>query len=417
MGAASENTSADTNPAGQVAVPLLDLQLHHAPLRDEIIAALAAVYDSGQFVLGPDCQRLEEQMAAYCQTRHAIGCASGSDALLLALMAYDVGRDEEVIMPSYTFFATASAAWRLGAKPVFVDILPDTYNIDPSLIEAAITPRTKAILPVHLYGQSARMDSILQVATAHGVPVIEDAAQAVGAELAGKRAGSMGQIGCFSFYPTKNLGACGDAGMLTTNCDELADSLRQLRVHGEQTRYHHDRVGINSRLDSLQAATLNAKMPHLDRWTSMREANAWRYTQLFDSCGLADTIGLPSVAADRRHVWNQYVIRVPGESRDALREFLASHQIGTQVYYPVPLHLQKCFAPLGYSPGDLPVSEQAARETVALPIYPELTAEQQRTAVARVAEFFGHPGPAVPKSPPRPKFLDAIHIRGAGQRK
>ncbi len=389
-----------------IEVPLFDTQRQQVELRDELLAALAKVCDSGRFVLGPDCVELEKSLAAYCQAPHALGCASGSDALLLALMAFDVGPGDEVLMPSYTFFATAGAAWRLGAKPVFVDIDPVTYNIAPALIEAAITPRTKAIIPVHLYGQCADMAAIGSIAKRHGIAVIEDACQAIGAEFDGRRAGAWGDIGCFSFYPTKNLGGIGDGGLMTCASDALAAKLRILRVHGERQRYHHQLVGFNSRLDSLQAAALNVKLPYLDRWTSQRAANAARYTGLFTQAGLHEHVGLPTAAARGRHVWNQYVVRVPDGKRDALREHLTARKIGTQIYYPVPLHLQECFAALGVGPGSLPETERAALETLALPIFPELTVDEQRAVVAGVAAFYGVHSSGR-RSPPRPKFLDA----------
>jgi len=384
------------------AVPFLDLAKQHTALREDVLAALGRVWDSGAFVLGPEVARLEEQIAQYCQTRHAIGCASGSDALLLALMAYDVGPGDEVILPSFTFFATASAITRLGARPMFADIEPDSFNIDPAEVQRLISPRTKAILPVHLFGQCARMDQIMQIAQARNLPVIEDLAQSIGAEWEGRRAGSIGHIGCISFYPTKNLGGAGDGGMMTTNDDRLADRLRLLRVHGMRPRYFHRIVGINSRLDSFQAAVLNVKMPYLDRWTAQRQANAQRYQELFAAAGLNDIIRLPVALPQTRHVWNQYVIRVPGAQRDALREYLAKANIGTEIYYPLGLHQQECFAYLGYGPVDLPNTTQVAREVLALPIFPELTLAQQQRVVECIAEFYRcqrrRPVPA-------PKFL------------
>jgi dTDP-4-amino-4,6-dideoxygalactose transaminase len=376
------------------AVPLLDVQRQYQAIRREIVQALERVCDSGRFVLGPDCEQLEQSLAGYCQVPHAIACASGSDALLLALMAYDIGPGDEVLMPSYTFFATASAAWRLGAKPVFVDLDPITFNLAPHLLEGLITPATKAIIPVHLYGQCADMRSILAIAGRHQIPVIEDAAQAVGAEYDGRRAGSWGSIGCLSFYPTKNLGGFGDGGLLTTGNAKLADKLRLLRTHGMRPRYYHHVVGINSRLDTLQAAVLNVKLPYLEGWTAGRQDNAKRYTELFALCGLDRVLGLPRIAPLCRHVWNQYVIRVPDGRRDALRTHLAERKIGTEIYYPVPLHLQECFSALGYERGTLPESERAAEETLALPIFPELTAAEQQTVVREIAAFFHPPGRA-----------------------
>lgn len=370
-------------------VALLDLARQYQPLRDEIAEAVSRVCESGRFVLGPDCDELESRLAEYCRVAHAVGCASGSDALLLALMACGVGPGDEVLMPSYTFFATASAAWRLGGRPVFVDIDPATYNLDASLLEAHITPQTRVILPVHLFGQCADMTAIDAFAKRHELYVVEDACQAIGAELSGRRAGSLGHVGCFSFYPTKNLGGFGDGGLMTTPDAELADRLRLLRGHGMRPRYYHSVVGINSRLDTLQAAVLNVKLAHLDAWTAARQTNADRYNGLFAECGLEGVLSLPSVAPGCRHVWNQYVVRVPDGRRDALRAYLSERKIGTEIYYPVPLHLQKCFAELGYRPGSLPESERAAAETLALPIFPELTAEEQRVVVHAIAAFFG----------------------------
>lgn len=372
-----------------VSVPLIDMSRQYATIEKDVQAALARVCASGKFVLGPDCAELEQSLARYCRVKHAIACASGSDALLLALMAFDVGPGDEVILPSFTFFATASAVARLGAKPVFADIQPDTFNIKPAAVQRLISHKTKAILPVHLYGQCADMQALVDLGMDRDLAVIEDAAQAIGAEHAGQRAGGMGDIGCFSFYPTKNLGGFGDGGLLTTNRDHLAAKLRLLRVHGMQPRYYHQLLGINSRLDSLQAAVLNVKLPHLDRWTEARQRHAERYARLFAEAGLDRVLTLPPTAPHRRHVWNQYIVRVPDGRRDALRQHLTDRKIGTEIYYPVPLHLQPCFASLGYRPGDLPETERAAVETLALPIFPELTEAEQRFVVREVAVFFG----------------------------
>jgi dTDP-4-amino-4,6-dideoxygalactose transaminase len=384
-------TSSSKSPlvsAAPSGVPLLDMARQYQTIQRDVLDRVALVLESGRFVLGPDCEELEKALAEYCQVPHAVACASGSDALLLALMAYGVGPGDEVLMPSYTFFATASAAWRLGAKPVFVDIDPVTFNLDPALAEKQITRATKVILPVHLYGQCAPMDRLTAIATKHGVPLVEDAAQAIGAEWAGRRAGAWGTIGCFSFYPTKNLGAFGDGGLLTTTSTELAERLRLLRGHGMQPRYYHHVVGINSRLDTVQAAVLNVKLRYLDDWSDARAANAKRYGELFAEYGLDRTLRLPQALGGCRHVWNQYVIRVPDGRRDALRAHLTTQKIGTEIYYPVPLHLQQCFASLGYKPGSLPESERAAHETLALPIFPELTADEQRVVVRSIASFF-----------------------------
>lgn len=380
-------SSASRKPA-VTPVPLLDVKRQYDDMGGEIRAAIERVCQSGRFVLGPECDALERDVAAYCTSRFAVGCASGSDALLLSLLALGIGAGDEVIVPSYTFFATASAVWRVGARPVFVDIDPATYNLDPAKIEPLITARTKAVIPVHLFGQCAEMKPIEKTAWAHGLAIVEDAAQAIGAEFAGRRAGAMGDVGCLSFYPTKNLGGFGDGGMIVANREDLAQKIRLLSVHGMQPRYYHQVVGINSRLDSIQAAVLRVKLPHLDRWVEMREANAQRYAELFREYRLDKTLQLPTTAVRRRHVWNQYVVRVPDGRRDALRQHLTTAQVGSEIYYPAPLHLQPCFTPLGYAVGDLPETERAAAETLALPIYPELTGHEQRQVVESIATFF-----------------------------
>ncbi|MCO6458866.1 MAG: DegT/DnrJ/EryC1/StrS family aminotransferase [Pirellulaceae bacterium] len=369
-------------------VPLLDMSRAHDPLKSEILAALERVVDSGRFLHGPEVKELEQSVAQLCEVDHAIACASGSDALLLALMACDIGPGDEVLVPSFTFFATASAVWRLGARIVFVDIDPATFNLDPALIERRLTPATKAIIPVHLFGQCAAMDSICQIAERHGLWVIEDAAQAIAARYHDRPAGSWGQIGCFSFYPTKNLGGMGDGGMLTTGDEHLAQRLRLLAAHGMEPRYYHQAVGINSRLDTLQAAVLNVKLRHLPAATSRRQQNAARYHELFRQAGLDNTLGLPATMAGGEHVWNQYTIRVPHGRRDALRAHLAQQRIGSEVYYPIPLHLQQCFQPLGYAEGSLVETETAAREVLSLPNFPELTADEQQRVVAAVHGFY-----------------------------
>ncbi len=368
-------------------VPLLDLKEQNASLRAEIEAALGRVLDSNGFILGGEVAALENDLADYCGVQHAIGCASGSDAILLALMALDVGPGDEVITTPYSFFATVSSITRLGATPVFVDIDPVTYNIDASQIEARITARTKAIEPVHLYGQCADMVAINAIAGKHAIPVVEDAAQAIGAEEDGTRAGAMSAIGCFSFYPSKNLGGMGDGGFVTTSDDDLAKKLRALRIHGAEDKYHHKYVGLNSRLDGFQGAVLRVKLPHLDSWTERRRANAAAYDRLFTDLGLCEQVGLPVERPNAKHIYNQYVIRVP-RRRDELRAFLAEKGIGTEIYYPVPLHLQECFAYLGHCVGDFPESEKAANETLALPVFPELRPEQQQHVVRSIAEFF-----------------------------
>ncbi len=368
-------------------VPLLDLKIQNDALRGEIDRAIKKVLDSNGFILGAEVAELEKELAIYCGTKYAVGCASGTDALLLALMALDISPGDEVITTPYSFFATASSITRLGAKPVFVDIDPRTYNLDVRLIEAAMTDKTKAIQPVHLFGQCAEMNELREISRRFDVPLIEDAAQAIGAEYWATRAGNMSEIGCFSFYPSKNLGAMGDAGFMTANDDALAEKLFALRVHGSIERYYHKWVGLNSRLDAMQAAILRVKLPYLDGWTTARQHNARNYRRLFDDADLAEHLTLPLELENGRHIYNQFVIRVP-EKRDELRKFLAENEIGTDVYYPVSLHLQECFADLGYGENDFPESEKASRETVALPIYPELAAQQQEFVVAKISEFF-----------------------------
>lgn len=368
-------------------VPLLDLSEQNAALRPQVEAALSRVLDTNGFILGNEVKELEGELASYCGTKHAIGCASGSDALLLALMAVGVKAGDEVITTPYSFFATVSAITRLGATPVFVDIDSRTYNLDVDQIEAKITERTKAIEPVHLYGQCADMAALREVASRHDIPLVEDAAQAIGAEDNGVRAGAMSDVGCFSFYPSKNLGGMGDGGFMTTNDDEIANKLFALRVHGSEQRYYHKWIGLNSRLDGFQGAVLRVKLPLLDRWSDKRKSNADHYRDLFTNAGLSEHIGLPYERENVRHIYNQYVVRVSGR-RDELRSFLTDRGIGTDIYYPVPLHMQECFAYLGYHEGDFPESEKAAHETLALPIYPELNPEQQQYVVAKIAEFF-----------------------------
>jgi dTDP-4-amino-4,6-dideoxygalactose transaminase len=376
------------SPARPLPVPMLDVSRENRRLRQRIDAAMAEVCQSGAFVHGPACERFESAIADYCGVRHAVGCASGSDALLLSLMVLGVGPGDEVIVPSFTFFATASAVWRLGAKPVFADIRPDTFNLDPADVLYKLTTAAKAIIPVHLFGQSAEMDEIRQIArAARGIPIIEDACQAIGAEYRGRRVGSLATLGCFSFYPTKNLGGFGDGGLITTDDNELAARLRVLRDHGQQPRYYHHFVGLNSRLDALLAAVLHVKLPLLDDWAAARERHAARYTAEFARQGMDETIVVPAAASGCGHVWNQYTVRVAGGRRDALQRHLADRKIGSAIYYPVPLHLQKCFTPLGYEQGSLPVTEQACREVLSLPVYPELTSAEQETVIDAIAEF------------------------------
>jgi dTDP-4-amino-4,6-dideoxygalactose transaminase len=376
-----------TVPPKTVAVPALDLKAQYKTIRDEIEPVILGLFESQMFVLGPEVEKLEAELAQYCGVTRGIGCASGTDALLLPLMASGIGPGDEVITSPYTFFATAGSIWRTGAKPVFVDIEPDSYNIDPALIEAAITPKTKVIVPVHLYGQTADMDPIRAISRKHELLVLEDAAQAIGAAYKGQRAGSLGDVAALSFYPSKNLGGFGDGGMIVTDDPVLGRSMARLRVHGMEPKYCHHEVGINSRLDAIQAAVLRVKLGHLDEWTLKRREAASRYRGLFETNGLTELVGLPHERDGCYHVFNQYVIRVPAPLRDTLREYLTVRQVGTEIYYPIPLHLQPCFEPLGHKPGDFPVAESAARETIALPIYPELSDEQQRFVVGSIRQF------------------------------
>ena len=365
-------------------VPLLDLKPQYTAIKEEIDTAISAVVESQRFVLGPVVEACEEAVAAYCGCRHGVGVSSGTDALLLALMAEGIGPGDEVVTTPFTFFATAGAVARLGATPVFVDIDPSTFNIDPSLIEAKVTRRTRAVVPVHLFGQMAEMGPVMEIADRHGLVVIEDAAQAIGAERDARRAGSVGHYGCFSFFPTKNLGAFGDAGMITTNNPARAAKLRTLRVHGAHRKYHHRTVGGNFRLDALQAAVVLAKLPHLDEWIDARGRNVQLYRRLVGELPEAARarIVLPRQAPGR-HVWNQFVVQVP--VRDLVKDRLAGAGVGTAVYYPVPLHLQECFADLGYRPGELPFSEDAAARVLALPVFPELSP----AAIHHVASALG----------------------------
>ena len=367
-------------------VPLIDLRAQYAAIRDDVRVAVDRVFESQYFVMGPEVAALEAEVAAYCQTKEAVGCASGSDALLLTLMALNVGPEDEVITTPFSFFATASAIARLGARPVFVDIDPTTYNIKVESIEAAITPRTRVVLPVHLYGQCADMDQITDLCQAKNLIVIEDAAQAIGAEDRGRRAGSMSLAGSFSFYPSKNLGAAGDAGIITTSDSDLATRVRRLRVHGGLTEYQHIEVGLNSRIDALQAAVLRAKLPYLDRWSDARAQNAQKYSELLQASKLNFSVIPPFVKPESRHIFHQYVLRVP-EHRDALMEHLKTRGVATKVYYPIPLHLQECFSYLGYKEGEYPEAERAAGETFALPLYPEITTEQQEYVVNAIQDF------------------------------
>ena len=363
-----------------VSVPLLDLKAQYTDIKAELDAAVHRVLDSTRFIGGPEVSGLEEEIARYSQCAHAVACASGTDALLLSLKALGIGPGDEVVTSAYSFFASAGVVVNAGATPVFVDIDPTSYNLDPHRLEAAITPNTKAVIAVHLYGQCCDLTAVKAVCEKKKIWLIEDAAQAIGAEWEGRRAGSIGDLGCFSFFPSKNLGAAGDGGMVVAQDAQLADRVRLLREHGSRPKYYHALVGTNSRLDALQAAILRVKLRHLDRWSEKRARNATLYDQLFEG----SRVGRPYRDPRARHIYNQYVIRISG--RDAVRQQLTERGIGTEVYYPVPLHLQQCFAMLGYQEGDLPHSETAAKETLALPIYPELTEEQIRSVAASVRE-------------------------------
>jgi dTDP-4-amino-4,6-dideoxygalactose transaminase len=382
-------------------VPLLDLRPQYATLREEIAPLLAAVCESQQFILGRFGLELESQVARYCQAAHGVAVSSGTDALLLALMALDIKAGDEVITTPFTFFATAGVVARTGATPVFCDIDPATFNISVASVRQFIQTKcerrngklvnrngrnVRALMPVHLYGQCADMDPLREIAGQFGLSVIEDAAQAIGAEYHGRRAGSIGDIGCLSFFPTKNLGAFGDAGMCTAQSGDLAEHMRVLRVHGGKPKYFHAFIGGNFRMDEMQAAVLSVKLKYLDSWTSARQRNATFYQTAFMRAGLGQRVGLPRAETGYRHIWNQFVVRVP--ERDRLREHLAQAEVGAEIYYPVPLHLQRCFHYLGHQPGDFPEAERAAKEVLALPIYPELTDAQLQYVVDQIASFY-----------------------------
>ena len=372
-------------------VPLLDLAAQHEPIRDEIMAKISEIMDSNRYIMGPEIEALEESVAEYSQCKRAIGVSSGSDALIVALMALGIGHGDEVITTTYSFFATAGAIARLGAVPVLVDIDPVSYNLDVSQIEDKINDKTKAIIPVHLYGQMADMTSIMDIANKYGLAVIEDAAQAIGSEDAqGRRAGSVGTCGCFSFFPSKNMGALGDGGMVVTNDEALADTIFQMRNHGMNPKYYHKIIGGNFRLDAIHAAVLRIKLRHLDSWSAGRQANAEEYYRLFEEAGL-DQVKLPKAiykdsGSAHYHIYNQFIIEV--EDREALRSFLNESKIGNEVYYPLSFHQQECFAYLGYQEGDFPKAEHASNKTLALPIYPELTNDMQAYVVSKIAEFY-----------------------------
>lgn len=374
-------------------VPLLDLKKQYHSIKEEILTVSEEIFESQYFILGPRVEALEKDIAGYCSSNHALGVSSGTDALLISLMALDIGSQHTVITTPYTFFATAGSIFRTGARPIFVDIDSDTYNMSPQGLERAIASMTdnelerlKAVIPVHLYGQCADMDPILKIAKEYHLAVIEDAAQAIGAEYRGRRAGSMGDLGCFSFFPSKNLGAFGDGGMVTTDSDELYDKLRILRVHGSHPKYYHKLAGGNFRLDAFQAAVVSVKLNHLDKWTKARQENARKYRKLFEDSGIDDVIKLP-VEKEDRHIYNQFVICLT-DKRDELRLFLNEAGVGTEIYYPIPMHLQECFLDLNYKKGDFPEAERAALHTLALPIYPELLDDQLAYVVEKIADFY-----------------------------
>lgn len=369
-----------------VKVPLLDLQAQFQQIRADVLSAIEEVCHEQRFILGQRVEAFETAIAGYLGCRYAVGVASGSDALLLSLMAAGVKPGDEVITVPFTFFSTAGGISRLHAVPVFVDVRSDTFTIDPEQIERKITPRTKAVIPVHLFGQCADMESIMELADRRGIKVLEDACQSIGASRRGRNAGTFGYSGSFSFFPSKNLGGVGDGGLIATNDGDLRELLLALRVHGSRSDYHHDHIGLNSRLDALEAAVLRVKLPHLDGWNAKRARNAANYDRLLTEAGLLDHVTLPATDPDNVHVFNQYTLRA--QNRDELMAYLKEHEIGHKVYYPVPLHLQECYQPLGYAKGDLPVSEQLAREVVSLPVYPELTDAQMESVVQRIGEFY-----------------------------
>lgn len=370
-------------------VPFIDLVAQYQTIKEEVKSAVDRCFESQTFILGDEVAGLETEIAAYCDSQYAIGCASGTDALILALLAAGVKPGDEVITSPFTFFASAGAIHRIGAIPVLVDIEPHSFNLDPEKVEQAITSRTAAIMPVHIFGQCAEMEPLWRMSAAHDIPIIEDSAQAIGAEYRGRRTGVLGTIGCFSFFPTKNLGGAGDGGIMTTDDPDIAARLKRLRVHGDLGGYNHVEVGFNSRLDALQAAVLRVKLRHLDAWTEGRARNAERYCQLIEANGLSDVVKVPTILPDRRHVFNQFTTRVVGGQREKIMKSLKENQIGSAVYYPIPLHLQKCFAYLGYQPGDLPEAERACAEVMSLPIYTELPAAHLERVVEGISKALG----------------------------
>ncbi|MCL4113509.1 UNVERIFIED_CONTAM: hypothetical protein GTU68_033664 [Idotea baltica] len=370
-------------------VPFIDLVAQYKTIKDEVKQAVDQVFETQAFVLGNEVAALETEIASYCEARHAIGCASGTDALVLSLMALGIGEGDEVITSPFTFFATASSIARVGATPVFVDIDPATYNMNVDLVEAAITNRTKAIMPVHIFGQCTDMEPLWRMAVRNGLPIIEDACQAIGAEYRGRKAGVLGTVGCFSFFPTKNLGGAGDGGIMTTDDDEIAEKLRLLRVHGDAGQYRHIALGLNSRLDALQAAVLRVKLRHLAGWSDARAVNASQYSELLRYYQLVDAVEPPAVAPDQKHVYNQFTLRIPGGRRDEVMQAMRANDIGCAVYYPVPLHTQDCFQYLGYSPEQLPEAVRASAEVLSLPIFPELGVARLETVVRGLSEALG----------------------------
>ena len=377
------------NRPAPVEFPYLDLCAQFQSIREEVLEAISRVMESQHFILGSEVEQFETEIGTALGARYAVSCGSGSDALTLAMLAVDIGPDDEVITTPFTFFATAGSIARAGARPVFVDIDPDTFNILPAALEAAITPRTRAIIPVHLFGLPADTDPILDLANKHALVVIEDAAQAIGARYKGRTVGSLGTVGCFSFFPSKNLGGAGDGGLITTDDREIADRIRMLRVHGSKRKYHHEILGTNSRLDALQAAILRVKLPHLDSWTKARQAHAQRYRELLEAANLTDHVYIPPTPnGSDRHVYNQFTVRF--RSRDALKEYLGRNGVPTEIYYPLPLHLQPAFQYLGNQHGQFPAAESASREVLSLPVYPELADWQQEMVVRGIASFYSH---------------------------
>ncbi len=394
--------------APRAPIPLIDLVAQFRGQQDEILEAVTKVFTEQKFILGEEVALLEAESAAWCDARFGIGCASGTDALILALMAIDLPPGGEVITSPFTFFATGSSIWRTGGKPVFVDIDPLSFNLDPACVAAAVTSNTRAIMPVHIFGQCAEMDPLWRIATRHNLAIVEDACQSIGAAYKGRKAGVLGTVGCFSFFPTKNLGGAGDGGLMTTDDESVAKRLKRLRVHGDVGVYEHLEVGLNSRLDALQAAVLRIKLRKLDEWTQARQRNARRYSMLFDEYGLLDVLTPPPVLPERLHVFNQYCVRVHDGKRDAVLKSLRAEQIGCAIYYPKPLHIQTCFSSLGYKAGMLPVAEKACTEVLALPVFPELTEAQQEEVVKGLARAFGRKASRRPSvSVPKPKFLSA----------